>query len=333
MFFLNNVVILIYLSINISHADIYKHRDSDGRIYYTATHKPTHLDGNSQSYKKSTSNSSKNSLSYVSKTHGTRLEQKIEKDTIKLNKYGKYYALVIGNNKYEKLSNLNTAINDAKVISKLLENRYDFSVETLINVTRSEIIGTLSKYRKFFSNKDNFLIYYAGHGWLDKDADEGYWLPIDADKENPSNWISNSTITSFIRAINAKHIMVVADSCYSGKLARGLRMAGVKERNYYEEISQKKSRTVLTSGGLEPVADGGGKSGHSVFASAFIDTLLSNTVILEGDAVFLKIKRPVILNSDQTPVYSDLRKVGHNGGDFLFIPTKLNRFIKEKPNK
>jgi hypothetical protein len=29
----------------------------------------------------------------------------------------------------------------------------------------------------------------------------------------------------------------------------------------------------------------------------------------------------VILNADQTPEYGDIRKAGHDGGDFLFIPS------------
>jgi len=32
-----------------------------------------------------------------------------------------------------------------------------------------------------------------------------------------------------------------------------------------------------------------------------------------------KIKRPIMLNSNQTPEYSDIRKAGHDGGDFLFV--------------
>ena len=30
-------------------------------------------------------------------------------------------------------------------------------------------------------------------------------------------------------------------------------------------------------------------------------------------------RRPVILNSDQTPQYSEVGKAGHEGGDFLFV--------------
>jgi hypothetical protein len=29
-----------------------------------------------------------------------------------------------------------------------------------------------------------------------------------------------------------------------------------------------------------------------------------------------------MLNSDQTPEYSDIRKAGHDGGDFLFVRIK-----------
>ena len=51
-------------------------------------------------------------------------------------------------------------------------------------------------------------------------ADQGYWLPVDADSEDPTNWVSNNDITTMLKAIQARHIMVVADSCYSGSLTR-----------------------------------------------------------------------------------------------------------------
>ncbi len=118
----------------------------------------------------------------------------------------------------------------------------------------------------------------------------------------------------------AKHVLVVADSCYSGKLVRGLR---IEERtpDYITLMFRKKARLVLASGGLEPVSDSGGKGNHSVFASAFIDALRENTGVMDGTELFSKIRRPVMLNSDQTPEYADIRKAGHDGGDFIFIRT------------
>jgi len=40
----------------------------------------------------------------------------------------KYYALIIGNNKYDHLEPLDAAENDAKVLANILENKYDFEV-------------------------------------------------------------------------------------------------------------------------------------------------------------------------------------------------------------
>jgi uncharacterized caspase-like protein len=61
--------------------------------------------------------------------------------------------------------------------------------------------------------------------------------------------------------------------------------------------------------------DAGGERNHSLFAAAFLKALQENTEILDGNQLFDKIRRPVMLNSDQTPEYSDIRKAGHNGGD------------------
>ena len=232
--------------------------------------------------------------------------------------FGDYFALVIGNNNYLSLPKLATAMNDAQVVGHVLKHDYGFSVKLLIDATRSDILMALSRLRKKLTERDNLLIYYAGHGWLDKAADEGYWLPSNATRDNEVNWISNANITSTIRAMEAKHVMIVADSCYSGKLVRGIHIKR-KTPDYLTRISQKKGRVVLSSGGLEPVADSGGKGEHSVFASAFIRALRENHEVMDGTELFTRIRRAVMLNSDQTPEYADIRKAGHDGGNFLFV--------------
>jgi hypothetical protein len=233
---------------------------------------------------------------------------------------GAYHALVIGNNEYQNLPKLSTATNDALAITHLLQNVYGFKVRLLTNATRSDILLAINAYRRELTPRDNLLIYYAGHGWLDKDADQGYWLPVNATRDNPINWISNNAITSEIRAIQAKHIIVVADSCYSGKLTRGLHVIQ-RTPNYLRRNSQKKARVVLSSGGLEPVLDQGGNGNHSVFASAFIETLSENKGVLDGTTLFSQIRKQVGWNADQTPEYSNIHKAGHDGGDFIFSRT------------
>jgi uncharacterized caspase-like protein len=238
--------------------------------------------------------------------------------------FGNYHAIVIGNNNYEELADLKSAANDARAVAQLLKSDYGFKVRLLIDATREDVIGALAKIRAKLTSNDNLLIYYAGHGVLDEYAGEDYWLPVNAKKDDPSNWISNGDITNMVRAIRAKHVMVVSDSCFSGTLvpAANAKLATAEQRSVWiSRMNSKRSRTALVSGGLEPVIDSGGGSKHSVFAKAFMNTLRANTGVLDGQRLFSEVGRPVALESDQTPQYSDIRRSGHEGGDFLFIRT------------
>jgi peptidoglycan hydrolase-like protein with peptidoglycan-binding domain len=231
--------------------------------------------------------------------------------------YGRYHAIVIGNDGYASLPRLNTAVADAKAVAAILEQDYGFNVSLLTDATEAAIVGTVTDLRRTLGPKDNLLIYYAGHGWYDGEAERGYWLPIDAALDNRSNWISNADVTDMLKAIKAKHVIVVADSCYSGTLTRGLAIGG-KSTGYIQDIVQRRARTVLTSGGLEPVLDGGG-GGNSVFADAFLDALRGNAGVIDGEGIYQRVKDQVLLNAEQTPEYGNIRLAGHDGGDFLFV--------------
>lgn len=231
--------------------------------------------------------------------------------------FGTYHAVVIGINDYESLPKLKTAITDARAVAETLEKDYGFTVRLLENPKRDDIVDTFDELRETLAETDNLLIYYAGHGWLDKQSGRGYWLPLDARSDRRSRWVSNTDLTDALQALLAKHVMVVADSCYSGTLTRSVK---VPERNkaYLERIAEKRARVVLSSGGLEPVADSGGGN-HSVFAAQFLKALKKNEGVLDGTQMFEKVRSNVVLNADQTPEYSDIRKAGHEGGDFLFV--------------
>ena len=228
---------------------------------------------------------------------------------------------MIGNNAYRNLPNLETAVNDAVVVAQQLRENYGFDTKLLLNATRGNVIDELARYRARLKERDNLLIYYAGNGILDDASQTGYWLPVDAREDTPSNWISVADVTSMLRAIRSRHVMVVADSCYSGTLVRGVsaKLRTAAERvAWVKRMLGKKARTALTSGGLEPVVDAGGGR-HSVFAKAFITALAENEGVMEGQRLFDTIKRPVVLNANQTPQYSDIRLSGHEGGDFMFV--------------
>ena len=234
--------------------------------------------------------------------------------------FGAYHALIIGIDDYENLPKLKTAVRDAKAVAAMLENNYGFKVSMLIDPERADIIDALDEYRETLGPTDNLLIYYAGHGWLDEESGEGYWLTRSAKKNRRSRWISNATITNTLKVLSAKHVMVVADSCYSGTLTRSAAI-GFRDKEYYRRMASKQARVAMVSGGLEPVADDS-SHGNSPFATAFLDALRKNPDVIDGTRLFSEIRRPVILNAQQTPQYSDVRNAGHEGGDFLFVRRK-----------
>ena len=244
--------------------------------------------------------------------------------------FGNYYALLIGNNEYDKLTNLNTPVNDVKEIEKILKTRYGYRTELLLNANRYQILSALNKMRETLTENDNLLIYYAGHGELDRVNLRGFWLPVDAEPDNNANWISNVAVTDMLNIMSAKQIMVIADSCYSGALTRAsiARLQGgmseEKRNRWYQLMAKARTRTVLTSGGVKPVLDSGGGD-HSIFAKALIDVLDGNDRILEGSQLYKQVLVRVKtaskrLKVDQNPQYAPLKYAGHEAGEFFFLP-------------
>jgi uncharacterized caspase-like protein len=235
--------------------------------------------------------------------------------------FGRYHAVLIGNEDYRNLKKLKTPVADVRALADLLQRDYAFAnVQVLANATRSQIMRALDDLRRAATDRDNVLLYYAGHGWLDPDSDRGYWLPVDAEADGRANWLSNADVTDTLKALKAKHVLIVADSCYAGSLTRNIGVVPLSTPDLVR-LAQKRARTVLTSGGLEPVLDvGGGR--HSVFAKVFIEALRQNDVPVDVTQLFSVLRRNVMLNADQTPQYGDIRQAGHEGGDFLFVPRR-----------
>ncbi len=126
--------------------------------------------------------------------------------------FGRYHALVIGNNDYQNLPKLRTAVSDAEAVAAVLEEHYGFEVTLLLNATRHTITSAFNELRKTLTEKDNLLVYYAGHGFLDYETDTGYWQPVDAELNSDSNWIPNTDLSRYLKAMSAKHVIAIADS-------------------------------------------------------------------------------------------------------------------------
>ena len=170
---------------------------------------------------------------------------------------GDYHALIIGINKYKEWNPLKTAVKDAEALKKILIWRYGFRNKNVVlktdrNATRRNLINDLRNLASILGNKDNLLIYFAGHGQLDDLTGDGYWIPTGGKLKDPGTWISHSTIKNILSSerVRGKNIIVVADSCYSGTLLRGgASLLSINEQRYRRKLlklASNRSRQVIS---------------------------------------------------------------------------------------
>lgn len=242
----------------------------------------------------------------------------------------RFHAIVIGINAYQQpppvgWETLKTARQDAEAVAEVLEKQYGFDVVRLFDreATRDAILRVLDRLATYTVD-DAVLIYYAGHGMFDQKLGEGFWIPCDAKKRigqrnAKEDWIWNSTLTKIIGASEARHVLVVADSCYGGSLFRGEALSPAEtDFTWYRRAMSKPSRYLISSGDLEPVLDSGGK--HSVFAQTLLNLLQHpDQPVFSASEVGIALREKVGFLTGQMVRMGPLAVASHAGGEFVFL--------------
>ena len=248
-------------------------------------------------------------------------------------KWGKYHALVIGNNNYTdpQWTNLSNAVNDAKTVAAVLQKKYGFETTLLLNAKRVEMLEAIETMRNKLTEDDNLLIYYAGHGQRDDANNRAYWIPVDSAADSSTNWIPSYQITDHVNAMNARHVLLVVDSCYAGLMTRAsgvnAMLVGMTAEQKQQKIKDRlgrRTRMLITAGDNTEVLDAGKQGDHSIFAEAFIAALENNSGVLDSEGVF-KIVQPYVSKhtyriNKQSVVYAPIPRARHEGGEFYFSP-------------
>ena len=135
------------------------------------------------------------------------------------NRQGKDRALFFAVNTYDKMTDLNNPIKNARDIAAELEKSYGFEIEIVSNPTSLEIenkiIAYKEQYRKGrYASSGQLFIFFSGHGV--KQGNNGYFMPKDGDPDRPHRTaIEYDYWRSKIDEINCKHILVAIDACHS----------------------------------------------------------------------------------------------------------------------
>lgn len=136
---------------------------------------------------------------------------------------GTSWALVIGINRYDRAPHLNYAVNDAKSVAAALPKLGFSGVKTLYDdeATKAEIERAIyGELKAKMKPDDRLFVFFAGHGisvTLPRGGEEGYLLPVDGDPDRPElSAIPMDEVKKMGRRVNARHIFVAIDSCFSG---------------------------------------------------------------------------------------------------------------------
>ena len=249
-------------------------------------------------------------------------------DGKRIDLYRECYALVIGVSDYlSGWPDLPNAAGDADAVGNLL-SQLEFKVTKVKDPHKYELIQALEQivYGPG-QNPDNcVVIFFAGHGYTQKlayGADMGYIVPRDAplpDRDNAGfmqRSIDMETMEAYARRIQAKHVLFLFDSCFSGAIFDMTRAVPAA-------ISYKTERPVrqfITAGGAdEPVPD------RSIFKSQLIEALKgeadrNNDGYVTGTELgeFLQEKVVNYSRSTQHPQYGKIRDPNLDKGDFVFV--------------
>jgi hypothetical protein len=230
----------------------------------------------------------------------------------------KYYALLIGIDNYADpvITGLDKPIRDAELFYNTITTRYTFEKENVIilrDATIAEIVAALDYFAKVVRPVDNILIFYAGHGVWDASSEIGFWLPSDAQKDSKLAWFRNSTLRDYLREIKSKHTLLISDACFGGSIFK-TRSAFIDANMAINKLYELPSRKAMTSGTLTEVPD------QSAFLKYLIERLQNNTEkYLSSEQLFSSFRIAVINNSSVIPQFGEIKDVGDEGGDFIFV--------------
>ena len=245
--------------------------------------------------------------------------------------YKDSYALVVGNGTYtEGWNPLRGPLQDVEEVAAALK-KHGFTVILKKDLTKPKFEEAFDKFVIEGRHENNrLLFYYAGHGHTEKLAngeDLGYLVMVDAplledNRINHRKSVDMESLVTQAKRIQARHVLFVFDSCFSGTILNAGRNQEQPENISYS--IQQPVRQFITAGSAnEGVPD------KSVFKQAFLNLIEGRArqpapddyITGEELGFYLKYQVPKY-NKAQHPQYGKINDPNLDQGDFVFVLPK-----------
>jgi len=237
----------------------------------------------------------------------------------------KRVALVIGNDQYENVPNLQKAVNDARALGRTLKD-LDFEIITAENLTRREMNQKLQEFARKLERGDEALFFFAGHG-VQIDG-QNFLLPTDIPNAKPDQEsfvryeaVGVYQVLDIIRGRGSRVAILVLDACRNNPFRReGTRTLG-GTRGLARMAAPEGTFIMYSAGvGQEALDNTGADDPHpnSIFTRTLIPLLKTPDLKLTETArrVRRKVQKLAAAAAhEQRPAYYD-----EVTGEFYFMP-------------
>ena len=243
-----------------------------------------------------------------------------------LSLYKESHALLIGVSAYTNWPRLDSIPAELDAVEKALINQ-DFNVARLDNPKGDELSNGIEAFIKDhgYESENRLLIYFSGHGH--SIGNKGYLLPADVpipgNKDFRRNLVPMSHIMSWARDMDAKHVLFLFDSCFSGSVFKSRNLPDNKQR-YIRQVTAEPVRQFITAGSANQMVPA-----TSTFTPAFVDAIkgagdLNNDGFITGSELGVHLSQLIPRHVDQTPQYGKIKDYELAQGDFVFFKQEIH---------
>jgi len=185
-------------------------------------------------------------------------------------------AMVTGIAEYAELPSVSFADRSAQSFSELIQRQYGITPANLTLLTNQEAtgvrwMGRLQAIAKRATENDRLIVYYAGHGAPTPSGKTTILVPQDSSSNIPEDSpFRLSEIYKILLSSRAKQILVVLDTCFSGRtddnslIFKDVAPAFLTSQSGISPPADPRM-TVLTGGGPNDFANALRPKGHRLF--------------------------------------------------------------------
>ena len=206
-----------------------------------------------------------------------------------------FFAMIIGIDNYNnpKINNLSKAAKDSTDFYNFLIKvggyaKENVSILTNQQANKKNIYEHIYEFKNKTDRNDTFIFYFSGHGCS---SNNDFILPLyNYDENNKNTFLNYEELNNIFSDINAKNVLFLFDTCYSGLLAKkdtnmkvtnGNQLIKLVEGNFYN------SRVLIASSLPDQPSWELMKIDNGVFTHCLLKALQGGCRINQNDKIYI----------------------------------------------